>query len=62
MKTALKASLIEALDKWVVNSCDGAHWPTEGMAHGELVNHMADAAEAVFDATYTSSVYTETQV
>lgn len=62
MKSALKALLEASIESFITEACEKDIWPQEGLAHDELGEHMANAAEAVFDASYASSVYTSKEI
>lgn len=61
MKSKLKATLTEALRKWVNDTCEHPDRPQDGWIYDGLHEHMADAAEAVYDACFASSKFTEDQ-
>ena len=62
MHSSLKASLEQAIEAWAnkLHESDNPHLPTaDGLWWDEdLVSHMTDAAEVVFDASFSSSRFT----
>lgn len=50
----LEEHMIDFLDE-----IDGCRDDPHGLAHPDAAQHMAQAAEAVFDATMASSFYTK---
>jgi hypothetical protein len=61
MRTSLKVILEQAMEKFLDDTADHNDKPA-GYQHPEICRHMANAAEAVYDATYSSSAYTEQEV
>ncbi len=49
------------MEKFLDDTADHNDKPA-GYQHPEICRHMANAAEAVYDATYSSSAYTEQEV
>ena len=60
MKTALKAKLEMSIASFLDQLAEDSDRP-EGLVHPALSEHMTNAAEAVFDATFASSVFTENE-
>lgn len=58
MKASLKAMLEEHMIDFL-DEIDGCRDNPPGLAHPDAAQHMAQAAEAVFDATMASSFYTK---
>ncbi len=54
MKTDLKAGLTKAISDWADSVAEHPSWP-DAWVHDNLSDHMANAAEAVFDATVEAS-------
>jgi hypothetical protein len=57
MKTALKQTLIEAMDRWTVDEADHPERPENGLISPDLHERMADAAAAVYDAAFSAQSY-----
>ena len=61
MKPSLKAKLAAAIDAFLDEVAEHDDRPA-GFVHPEMGDQMTNAAEAVFDATFASSRYTESEV
>lgn len=61
MKASLKAKLEAAIDAFLEDTAEHDDRP-DGYVHPDITQHMANAAEAVFDATFAASQYTESEV
>jgi hypothetical protein len=55
MKTSLKSSLEQALEKWADEACENEARP-DGNWDPELITHMTEAAAVVFDASFSSAI------
>jgi hypothetical protein len=58
MKSSLKAKLEAAIASFLDQIAEDSDRPA-GYVHPAMSEHMANAAEAVFDATFASSCFTE---
>lgn len=56
MNFELKVKLVAAIESWISKNCESDNWP-EIVIGNETVLHMANAAEAVFDACLESQQY-----
>lgn len=57
MKSEYKASLEKAISNWIEATCEDA--PVQGYYYPELAEQMAEAAAAVYDASFKSQEYAE---
>lgn len=56
MNLELKVKLVAAIESWINKNCKSNNWP-EIIVGNETALHMANAAEAVFDACLESQQY-----
>ena len=60
MKTTLKSTLERAINKWAEKACESEDRP-DGFWNPNLVDHMVHAAEVVFDSSFESAEYAESE-
>jgi len=60
MKASLKAQLEVLIQKFLDDTAEHDERP-DGYQHPAICEHMANAAEAVYDATHAASAYTEAE-
>jgi hypothetical protein len=60
MRASLKAQLETVIQKFLDDTAEHEDRP-DGYQHPEICQHMANAAEAVYDATHAASSFTETE-
>lgn len=57
MKSEFKALLEKAIQQFIEKTCEDA--PVQGYYYPELAEQMADAAAAVYDASFKAQEYAE---
>lgn len=53
----IKASLHEAIEKWIEQECNQDYWDVIGYVHGNISGNMTDAAFAVLESTKELNEY-----